>query len=70
MMSAGNHEDNFNFTFYNDKFRMPNYDRSNNHFYSFDVGLVHFVHVDLHYYNDGSDQLDKSVKASMRDWVI
>jgi len=43
MLAAGNHEDSLNFTFFNEKFRMPNYDISNNHYYSYDIGLVHFI---------------------------
>jgi acid phosphatase type 7 len=28
MLSAGNHEDNFNFTFFNEKFRYPGYEQT------------------------------------------
>jgi hypothetical protein len=56
-MTAGNHEDNGNYTFFNDKFRSPNYEYSNNHYYSVDIGLVHFISLNLHFYNDGDGSL-------------
>ncbi|KAI6176264.1 Purple acid phosphatase [Aphelenchoides bicaudatus] len=39
----GNHEVYFNFTQYKNRFTMPNFKESENLFYSFDLGQVHFV---------------------------
>ena len=62
MTTAGNHEDNLNYTFFNDKFRMPNYKKSNNNYYSFDVGLVHFISLNFGFYNDGENLQSAKVK--------
>ena len=38
-MTPGNHEDNLNFTLFNEKFRMPAYSSDNlNNYNSFDIG--------------------------------
>lgn len=70
MFTAGNHEDNFNFTFFNEKFRMPNYPYANNNYYSVDVGLVHFISVNMHFYDDckTSDQTQQA-KQQMLEWL-
>lgn len=45
MVAAGNHERQYNFTRYRELFRMPSngVNEGSNLFYSFDLGLVHFV---------------------------
>lgn len=45
MVAPGNHERQYNFTRYRELFRMPNnkINEGSNLFYSFDLGLVHFV---------------------------
>jgi metallophosphoesterase superfamily enzyme len=55
LMTPGNHEENLNYSFYNDKIHHPNYHYSNNHYYSVNIGLVHFISVDLNFYNDGNN---------------
>jgi hypothetical protein len=69
MMTPGNHEDNGNWTFYNDKFRSPNYIKSNNHYYSFDLGLVHFISLDLHYYHNGTVAQPLPIRKEFEDWL-
>ena len=43
MTSAGNHEASHNFTHYAERFVMPDSHKTNNHYYSVDVGPVHLV---------------------------
>ena len=43
MLGAGNHEENYDFSFFNEKFRMPLFDLNKNNYFSFNIGLVHFV---------------------------
>ena len=43
MTSAGNHEASRNFTHYAERFVMPDSHKTNNHYYSIDVGPVHLV---------------------------
>jgi hypothetical protein len=69
LFTPGNHEDNLNYSFYNDKIHHPNYRTSNNHYYSMNIGLVHFISVDLHFYNNGDDIQTKETKQRMRTWL-
>ncbi|ACO65914.1 predicted protein [Micromonas commoda] len=43
MTSAGNHEASHNFTHYRERFTMPDRSKTDNHYYSIDVGPVHIV---------------------------
>ena len=43
MTSAGNHEASHNFTHYRERFEMPDRSKTDNHYYSIDVGPVHIV---------------------------
>jgi len=49
-ISGGNHEDNHNFTFFNSKFKMIGYEETENFYYSYNVGLVHFISLNLEWY--------------------
>lgn len=55
LMTPGNHEDNLNYTFYNEKIHHPNFKKSRNHYYSVNIGLVHFISVDLYFYDDSTN---------------
>ncbi|KAL4491387.1 hypothetical protein ABPG72_008043 [Tetrahymena utriculariae] len=65
-MQAGNHEDNYNFKFYNEKFRMPSFNETSNNYYSFNQGLAHFIGVNLHFYDSWATPEEKS---KMVQWV-
>ncbi|KAL4442884.1 hypothetical protein ABPG74_010773 [Tetrahymena malaccensis] len=65
-MQAGNHEDNYNFKFYNEKFRMPSYNETSNNYYSYNQGLAHFIGVNLHFYDSWATPEEKS---KMVQWV-
>jgi hypothetical protein len=43
MVAPGNHEAAFNFSHYRSLFKMPQWETSQNLYYSFDMGLVHIV---------------------------
>jgi len=47
MVFAGNHETNFNFSNMNMRFKMPNFNNTQNHLYSFNLGNIHFVVYDV-----------------------
>ncbi|KAI6224061.1 Purple acid phosphatase [Aphelenchoides besseyi] len=48
MITAGNHEQKYNFSHYKERFTMPGTD--NNLFYSFDLGAAHFVTINSEAY--------------------
>mmetsp|Transcript_25042 Transcript_25042/g.34396 ORF Transcript_25042/g.34396 Transcript_25042/m.34396 type:complete len:337 (+) Transcript_25042:115-1125(+) len=74
MVNVGNHEDGFNFAFYNEFFRnMPapidapvvntGYGNTpNNWYYSWNVGLIHFVTLSSEVYYNKTDLIDKQYK--------
>jgi len=43
MVAVGNHEDNYDYSHYINRFRMPLYSTSSNMWYSWNIGLVHFI---------------------------
>ena len=43
MVAPGNHESHSNFSHFSNRFEMPMKNESANLYYSFDVGLIHFV---------------------------
>jgi len=47
MITAGNHENYHNFSLFNMRFQMPNFQQSQNHYYSFNLGNMHFVSFNL-----------------------
>ena len=55
MVAAGNHESHHNFSHYTNRFGMPNKRDSANLFYSFDLGLVHFVAYNTEAYFNMTD---------------
>ncbi|CAH3974751.1 unnamed protein product [Pieris brassicae] len=50
MTCPGNHEAAYNFSNYRNRFSMPNHERWESMFYSFDLGPVHFVSISTEYY--------------------
>jgi len=79
MVAAGNHESwcrnpvcavqTFNFTTYNEKFRMPGNESGSgtNLFYSFDYYNIHFVVIDTESDYPGAPFLDPSPKQEMKE---
>ncbi|KAL4505256.1 hypothetical protein ABPG72_016323 [Tetrahymena utriculariae] len=66
MFSPGNHEDCYNFAFANQKFHMMNnISQQNNNVFSFNIGKVHFLSVNLHYFNNGTGVIDPQIQESM-----
>ena len=47
MVTAGNHENTRNFSNFNARFQMPNYKETKNHYYSYNIGNMHFVSFNL-----------------------
>ena len=64
MVTAGNHEVFHNFTNFNMRFQMPNFEQSQNHYYSYNIGNMHFVSFNL-------DLVIESpkLKQPMLDWL-
>lgn len=50
MVTAGNHELLLDYVFLNMRFRMPLYSRVYNNYYSFNLGLIHYIFVNSIYY--------------------
>jgi len=65
MVCPGNHESSQNFLQYRNRFTMPNFKDSENIFYSFDVGPVHFVSVSTEVYYYGNYML----RDIIQQWV-
>jgi len=66
MATAGNHENSSNFSNFNMRFRMPLYQQYQNHYYSFDIGNIHFVsfNLDLVIVNN-----DTATRQALLDWL-
>ncbi|KAI5638603.1 calcineurin-like phosphoesterase domain-containing protein [Phthorimaea operculella] len=59
MTTPGNHEDRYNFSHYKNRFTMPRHGHENM-FYSFNIGLVHFVMANTEVYHiDAPEQQEK-----------
>ncbi|KAL4453138.1 hypothetical protein ABPG74_015369 [Tetrahymena malaccensis] len=70
-MAPGNHEDNLNFTLFDQKFFLPGYNKTLNKYNSFTIGMVHFVHINLHYFSiTTNDEKDKMLKWLKNDLAI
>lgn len=81
-MTPGNHEDNLNFTLFNEKFRLPSFNEENlNNLNAFNMGLVHFLHVNLDFFSitNPLEQVNflikleeelKNVDRSVTPWLI
>lgn len=64
MAAVGNHESHQNFSHYTNRFAMPNKAVSDNHFYSWDAGLVHFVA----YNTETCKDLDTAIHPNRTSW--
>ncbi|KAL4497171.1 hypothetical protein ABPG72_019491 [Tetrahymena utriculariae] len=70
-MTPGNHEDNLNFTLFNEKFFLPGFNKTKNNYNSFTIGMVHFVHINLHFFSiTTNDEKDKMLKWLKNDLAI
>ena len=67
MVSPGNHEKKDNFTHYKARFRMPRNEASqaSNFFYSFDLGLVHFISISTEIYTSK----DPNQISTQQNWL-
>jgi predicted MPP superfamily phosphohydrolase len=65
MVTPGNHEWYKNYTFLNIRTRMPLYNKTNNHYYSFNVGKIHIVALNYYLYQDEGDD----IKQQMVEWI-
>ena len=52
MTCPGNHESRYNFSHYKNRFSMPNYESTENLWYSFNLGPIHFVSYSTESYFD------------------
>lgn len=66
MLTPGNHDEFGNYSLLNYRFRMPLFEQSSNHYYSFNVGLVHFLSFDLDFYEE---KIDAQSQEVMYKWV-
>ena len=64
MVTAGNHEDFNNFSNFNARFKMPLYEKSQNHYHSYNIGNMHFVSFNLELILH-----DSQLKKYMLDWL-
>jgi len=64
MVTAGNHEEEKNFSNFNMRFQMPMYEESQNHYYSFNLGNMHFVSFNLDLVNSYPE-----TKGPMLTWL-
>ena len=65
LITAGNHDDYFNFTLLHYRTRMPLYNETSNHYYSWNVGSAHFLSINIDFY----EAADNVTKARMYQWV-
>jgi len=78
MVTAGNHEILHNFSNFNSRFKMPNFDQYQNHYYSFNLGNIHFTsfNLDLILLNPGLKKpmlawLEKDLQnAQTSQWIV
>ena len=66
VLSPGNHDMFDNYSLLDYRFRMPLYNQTKNHYYSFDVGLAHFVAIDHDFYYTVADS---QAQERMFSWV-
>eukprot|EP01016_Furgasonia_blochmanni_P037565 TRINITY_DN4439_c0_g1_i1.p1 TRINITY_DN4439_c0_g1~~TRINITY_DN4439_c0_g1_i1.p1 ORF type:complete len:455 (-),score=77.51 TRINITY_DN4439_c0_g1_i1:221-1585(-) len=62
MVTAGNHENYDNFSSFRARFRTPHYAKSHTHYYSFDIGNVHFIMMNLDFYMENPSQQMAMIK--------
>jgi len=65
MVTPGNHERYKNFTFLNFRTRMPLYNKTKNHYYSFNVGKMHIIALNYYLYDQETD----FIREQMFEWM-
>jgi len=83
MVTPGNHEIYGNYSFLNMRTRMPLYNQTQNHYYSFNVGKMHILTLNYYFYRDTSAEnqqrmfewIEADLKAANasrgeRPWVV
>ncbi|KAL4491388.1 hypothetical protein ABPG72_008044 [Tetrahymena utriculariae] len=66
VFSPGNHEEQYNYKFFNEKFQLPNFKQTQNNYFSFNQGQVHFIGVNLNYFSRWADNQNK---LKMLKWI-
>jgi len=64
MVTPGNHEIYTNYSFLNMRTRMPLYNKTSNHYFSFNVGKAHILAINYYFYRDNPQH-----KKRMFDWI-
>eukprot|EP01015_Nassula_variabilis_P019931 TRINITY_DN3419_c0_g2_i6.p1 TRINITY_DN3419_c0_g2~~TRINITY_DN3419_c0_g2_i6.p1 ORF type:complete len:291 (-),score=57.66 TRINITY_DN3419_c0_g2_i6:61-933(-) len=84
MAIAGNHEIFRNYTYLNLRFKMPLYDQFQNVYYSFNLGLVHYVCFNIQYFHqvfearegilswlrEDLQRANSNESRSQRPWIV
>lgn len=65
VFAPGNHEWFYNFSLLNYRTKMPLFNETNNHYYSWDMGSVHFIQFNYDFY----DVVDEATQKRMYDWI-
>ena len=65
LMTPGNHDYYYNYSMLNYRMKMPLYNLSQNHYYSWNVGSAHFLTINYDFYDDA----DNDTQARMYQWV-
>jgi len=65
MVTPGNHERYKNYTFLNIRTRMPLYNKTKNHYFSFNVGQMHIIALNYYFYNVEPEEL----REQMFEWM-
>jgi len=62
MVTPGNHEIYTNYSFLNFRTRMPLYNKTSNHYYSFNVGKAHILAINYYFYRDNPAHAERMFK--------
>lgn len=69
MVCPGNHESRYNFSHYRNRFNMPNYEETENLWYSFNLGPIHFVSYSTESYFDTKGKALNGTLKRQYDWL-
>jgi predicted MPP superfamily phosphohydrolase len=64
MTIPGNHETAYNYSNYNNRIRSPLWEETNNHYYSYNTGLIHWIAFDFDFYS-----MNPELVPSMLKWL-
>jgi Predicted phosphohydrolases len=66
-MTPGNHEWRGNYSFLSFRLKMPVFKQSNNHYFSFNVGKMHFIGANYIFYDDEGQEEKERMLAWLRN---